>query len=212
MNILVFGDSIARGLWDAEEGGWTGRMRKEVHRGTVDEEYYREVYNLGVSGNTSFDLLNRFEEELKRRVSEDPANIIFQVGMNDTQVENSSGRHVTAKENFRGNIRELVSIADRLAQNTYFLGLTPVDESKVDPMQWKETHSYRNNDIQAYDNVLRSVVQRSSARYIHLFDRLHSQKWKDQLWDGVHPDTEGHQRIFEIMKDEIEFIPQTSSA
>lgn len=205
MNIMVFGDSIARGLWD-EKGGWIQRLKKNVHGQTVEGEQYREVYNLGVSGNTSFDLINRFEEELKRRASEDPVTTIFQIGINDTQIENGTGKHVTSKEIFRGNIRELVSTADRLSQQSYFVGLTPVDESEVDPMPWKETHSYRNKDVKEYDNVVRSVVQRSSARYIHLFDRLNDGKWRDQLWDGVHPNTEGHQRIFDIVKDEMEFV------
>jgi lysophospholipase L1-like esterase len=205
MNILIFGDSIARGLWD-ENGGWPEKVKKSVHSGTVEEEYYREVYNLGVSGDTSFDLLNRFEEELKRRVSEDPAKVIFQVGLNDTQIENRSGKHVTPKETFRGNLRELVARSDRLAEQAYFLGLTPVDESKVDPIPWRETHSYRNQSIQKYDNVVRCVVQRSSARYIPLFGRLKDHNWSDQLWEGVHPNTDGHERIFEIVKDEIEFV------
>ncbi len=205
MNILIFGDSIARGLWD-ENGGWPHHLKKQVHGKTVEGEEYREVYNLGVSGETSFDLINRFEDELQRRASEDPVITVFQVGMNDSQVELGSGEHVASKEVFRGNIRELVSKASRYSKQTYFLGLTPVDEREVDPMPWKETHAYRNEDVKKYDNVMSSVVKRSSARYIPLFNQLNNDKWNEMLWDGVHPNTDGHRKIYKIIKDELRFI------
>lgn len=58
MNILVFGDSIALGLWD-ENGGWVGRLTEFLIKRSIaaDLEENFEVYNLGISGDTTEGLL-----------------------------------------------------------------------------------------------------------------------------------------------------------
>jgi len=206
MEVFIFGDSISRGNW-GEEGGWAHKLKKEIHGRTVREKEYSEVYNLGVSGDTSYDLINRFEEEIQRRVSDEEVVTVFQIGMKDARIDRESGENETAKELFRGNIRELVSKADRYSKQSYFLGLTPVDGREVDPASWNDRYAYRNEDIKKYDNVIKSVVKRSSARYIPIFDQLHRQtEWKEMMWEGLHPDSDGHEKIYRIVEDEMRFI------
>ena len=72
--ICVFGDSIAWGASDSEKGGWVERLK--IYMG---EHRSGNVYNLGVSGDTTNDLLERFEQEAKARESD---VIIFAVGTN----------------------------------------------------------------------------------------------------------------------------------
>ena len=67
--ILVFGDSIDLGMWDVE-GGWVQRLRRFLDKKTLaDSNFYYEVYNLGISGDTAEDLLESFEFETKKRLS-----------------------------------------------------------------------------------------------------------------------------------------------
>lgn len=83
----MFGHSITQGFWDTE-GGWVQRLRKFLDEKSLKqpEEYYFEVYNLGVSGNDSRQLLDRFDDELEARLfDEDETLIIFQIGANDIQ-------------------------------------------------------------------------------------------------------------------------------
>ena len=78
MNVLVFGDSIGLGLWD-ENGGWVGRLTEFLVKKSIasdlDEDY--EIYNLGVSGDTTEGLVERFEFETRYRVGESETAIIF---------------------------------------------------------------------------------------------------------------------------------------
>lgn len=55
--ICVFGDSITWGAWDIEKGGWVQRLRNFVESSS---EEYIEIYNLGVSGDNTEDLLEIF--------------------------------------------------------------------------------------------------------------------------------------------------------
>jgi lysophospholipase L1-like esterase len=52
--ICVFGDSITWGAYDPERGGWVNRLRNDLEKKEI------ESYNLGISGDTTADLLKRF--------------------------------------------------------------------------------------------------------------------------------------------------------
>ena len=64
MNVLIFGDSITWGAYDPEQGGWATRLRNYFEEKDNDID----VYNLGISGDTTADLLERIEIEAKSRV------------------------------------------------------------------------------------------------------------------------------------------------
>lgn len=64
MVICIFGDSITWGASDSEKGGWVERLK--IYFG---EKYDINVYNLGISGDATEDLLVRIEKELRSRKS-----------------------------------------------------------------------------------------------------------------------------------------------
>ena len=64
--ILVFGASITYGAWDLE-GGWVDRLKKYCHKFDLEDKFYYLVENLGISGQISKDILERFELETKAR-------------------------------------------------------------------------------------------------------------------------------------------------
>ena len=61
MIICIFGDSVTWGAYDPEQGGWATRLRNyfEAQENNID------VYNLGISGDATADLLKRIEVEAK---------------------------------------------------------------------------------------------------------------------------------------------------
>lgn len=61
MQVFAFGHSITQGFWD-REGGYITRLRKFLDKKSLEnpDEYYFETYNLGVSGNDSQQLKERF--------------------------------------------------------------------------------------------------------------------------------------------------------
>lgn len=56
--VSIWGDSITWGETDPDSGGWVARLRKFFD---ADEEHEISVYNLGVHGDTTADLIKRFK-------------------------------------------------------------------------------------------------------------------------------------------------------
>ena len=96
-NICVFGDSVTWGAWD-NKGGWVSRLRAFIESGNRD--YF--VYNLGVSGDTTKELLGRFDIEAKAR---SPNIIIFQIGDNDSIFVKSGDKNLVELEVLRKILR-----------------------------------------------------------------------------------------------------------
>ncbi len=197
MRILVFGDSIAYGAWD-REGGWVQRLRKFL------DEHYNGciVYNLGISSNTSLDLLKRFEFETKQRLEEDDETIIiFSIGINDSMFILSENKNKIGLEKFKENIQELISIAQKFSSKIIFVGLTPVDEMRTTPIPWDNNKIYRNQDIQRFDKTIKNVCKENGIYFIELFEKLKGLKSQELLADGLHPNSGGHEKIFEFVRD-----------
>lgn len=98
MSICVFGDSIVWGAWDKEMGGWVNRLRLSLEKKGFDGE----VYNLGISGDTSDGLIKRFEAEAEVR---DADVAIISIGVNDSATDDS-GNLVISPQQFEQNLRD----------------------------------------------------------------------------------------------------------
>lgn len=198
--VLVFGDSIAYGVWDIE-GGWVQRLRKFFDGKTLsDSDFQHRVYNLSVSGDTTWDLLERFEFETRRRMKEDEELvIIFAIGVNDSYYVHSRGNFRTSVKQFKKNLQKLIELAKRFSPKIIFLGLMPVDESKVDPMPWDKDKSYKGKRVTEFDNVVKSVCKDNKVFFVDILNGI-GNDYKMFLEDGVHPNSEGHEKMFEIVK------------
>ncbi len=193
--ILVFGDSITYGAWD-KDGGWVDRLKKFLHEKVLSNSKYFLVYNLGISDDTTEDLLERFESETKKRIKEEEKNIIiFSIGTNDSQYMHKTKTLRIKAEIFQQNIRKLINLAKKYSDCIVFTGLLLVDETKTDPIPWVPEKSYKNEYIKQFNEILRSVCKEEKLFFIDLSIE------KDLLYDGVHPNTEGHKQIFERVKE-----------
>jgi len=193
MTICIFGDSITWGASDSEKGGWVERLK--VYFG---EKYDINVYNLGVSGDTTEDLLRRIENESKVR---EPNIIVFAIGTNDTQFIHSTNSNWISDDDFRNNIKKLYKIAKKLVSKIIFVGLTPVDEFKTRPIPWNTDKTYINERIKKFDQIIEDFCSKNNLKFIPINDLLNN----DDLIDGLHPDTQGHIKIFGRIKPKIEF-------
>ena len=192
MNILIFGDSITWGAYDPEQGGWATRLRNYFEEKDNDID----VYNLGISGDTTADLLERIEVEAKSR---EPNLIIFAIGINDAQfIYSTNGLRVSLDE-FHQNLAKLLSVAKKFTDKVVFVGLTKVDESKTTPIPWNTDKSYTNENIKRLDNAIEKFCEDNKLKFIS----MESVVGNDDLIDGLHPNTVGHVKMFERMKSEI---------
>ena len=187
--ICIFGDSVTWGANDFEKGGWVNRLR------IYSDKYLDDfpVYNLGVSGDSTNELLERFELECRVRR---PEVIIFSIGLNDSMfVKDKNDYYVTIKR-FKENLGRLISLAKVYSQKIIFMGLTKVDESKTTPIPWELTLYYENENIKKYDVEIKTIADKNNLIYIELYGLL---KVTD-LDDGLHANAKGHEKIFQKVK------------
>lgn len=191
--IIVFGDSITWGASDYECGGWVSRLKNYFEN---DSDNDIDVYNLGVSGDTTGDLLLRFRIECLAR-NRHPQIIIFAIGTNDSQYINSKNNPRTPIDKFENNLKELIKQAKEFSNKIIFIGLTKVDESKLMPVPWSGEKFYDNENVLKYNSVIKNVSEKYKLPFINLFDLLDM----DNLDDGLHPNSNGHEKMFlEIKK------------
>ena len=188
--ICVFGDSISQGYNDYNEGGWINRLRKYFDL----SDYDISVFNLGVSGDNTFDLLKRFKIEAEAR---SPEFIIFAIGINDSQYVNSKDNPSVPLSDFNKNLSELQRLSKQFTDKIIFVGLTKVDEPKVTPIPWSITKYYDNENIKKYDLAIKDFCIKNNLPFIEMFDLLDD---KD-LEDGLHPNSGGHEKMFIRVKD-----------
>lgn len=104
---------------------------------------------------------------------------------------------------FRRNLEKLIDQAKKYSSKIAFIGLTPVDEVKVDPIPWSADFSYRNELVRQYDTIIKDVCLKNNVLYLELFDNLMKSEFIETLIDGVHPNSQGHDMIFKLIGREL---------
>jgi lysophospholipase L1-like esterase len=188
--ICIFGDSITWGAVDPENGGWVAQLRGYFE---TNDDYDIAIYNNGISGDNTDDLLKRFEVECAAR---EPQIIIFAIGINDSQHIKSEGAKGVSLEKFQNNLVELINLAKNFSDKIIFVGLTKVDEVSI-PEIWGTENFYDNNIIAKYNSIIEKISAEHRLPFVNLLDLLEA---KD-LDDGLHPNSEGHKKIFLRIKE-----------
>jgi len=201
--IFVFGDSIAHGVWDDEMGGWVNRLRNFLMNKATDPNW-TEVYELGVNGDTSENLLNRFEfETFHRTIPEQGDIFIFAIGINDSAFLTENDNNFIAKIPFKDNLQYLITLVKKYSERIVFVGLTPVNEKKTSPKGG--IICYENKYIEEYNKIIKLTCEANGLLFIDVlgeFEKVDYYKLLDE--DGLHPNSKGHQKIFKIVKDSLE--------
>lgn len=196
MNICVFGDSIVWGDADEKNGGWVNLLKLYF---LEKDNSATNIVQLGVSGDTSDEVLARFETEAKNNSAD---TIILSVGVNDSLRLNDSGENQVALEKFLQNISKIVDLCKKHGYKIIVTGLLPVIESKVDPIPWHTGGSYINSEIKKYNSALQKFCKSHSLLFVDLLNELSNDtEYLSSLEDGVHPNSRGHEIIFKIIKD-----------
>ena len=203
MQILVFGHSTVYGAWDSD-GGWVARLRKFCDKkGFGDQDYYYLFYNLGIQGETSSQLLERFEREAQPRVSTNTNDniIIIQIGKNDSAFVVSKNAWKVEKEDFERNVRLLAGKAKRFSANTVFIDHGIVNEEKPEYKKWTPDLVYTNEALKEYDSIVQRVAKEEGVGFISVSKKLSKYK-PDEIFDpdGLHLNNKGHKIVFSTVK------------
>lgn len=195
--IFAFGDSITFGRGDNLNRGWAGRLRKYFEA----KDYYNAVYNLGIPGDSSSDLLERFEGEFRSRAKSkmhgDRHVILVGIGTNDSKFIDKNRTPQTKQDEFRNNILKLIRLSRKCAKDIVFIGLAPVDESRTQPY---ETTYFFNKRVGQYDSIIRDCCRKEDVPFIDIFSEWKKLDYAGLLDDGLHLNPEGYERMYETIK------------
>ncbi len=192
-NIGAWGDSITYGAGDEESLGWVGRLRRRLEK---DRDI--ETYNLGISGETSSDLLKRFAIELD---SVRPELILIAIGTNDAMFKQGAEHtRQVSLDTYKENLRQLFSLAKQASKHVFAVGLTIADDARTQPMPWgTEGKSYQAAILKEYDEVLQATAKEEGIPYIRMWDVLTT----DDLADGIHPNAAGYEKMYSAIYEAI---------
>jgi len=211
VTIICFGDSITYGNWDPQ-GGWVGRLRKYIDTKSLTaytgedlySRYYTLTYNLGLPGDTSTSLFARFENELVPRFN--PAEetiILFAIGINDSRFYPKDNRHEVEIEDFKQNIWDMWEIARQYSKDVAFIGLTPVDEDRTNPVFWDPDAVFKNEYIEKYNSAIWEFCQSREIPFIDIFNQMKDLNLHELMEDGLHPNGEFYKITEEIIRGTI---------
>ena len=191
MNIGVWGDSITHGSCDSEALGWVGRIRK-----ALPSDDYNHIYNFGICGDTSDDLINRFDVEL---AAIHPEKVIFAVGINDSKFPEGSDTHLVSLETYEQNLWQLIEKTRVHTDAITIIGATKVDD------EWRSARGSRfmNEEIAKFNEVMKKVADENNLDYIDVFETLDP---ATDLADGLHPNAQGYDKMFEVIKANLDWI------
>lgn len=211
--ILIFGDSITFGSADVE-GGWVQRLKKLFDESNAINRVSKKVsgestavYNLGISGNTSDNLVERFEFECNQRVSreDNPITFIFAIGINDSAFSQEKKTNQVILSQFEKNLEKLIQLSKKISSRIVFIGLTQVIESKTNPIPWRTDIFYKNELIKKYDSIIKKVCNKNNVFFVELFEKFNQSNIAKFLnEDGLHPNSDGHKFMFEVIKKFLE--------
>ena len=205
-NYIVIGDSITYGIGDFESGGWATMFKQYIVNKDDSKVCNNYVHIAAFPGATSTDILNKIESILKSFNHKEFTNtIILSIGINDTQEFN--GNYKNSIEQYRTNIEQIAKCVMDKGFNMIILGLTRIESDEK--FLWKP-NKYYNNDIISeydkdlslilgYDGELKEFCKNNRIKYIPMQEVLK----KEDFIDGLHPNHNGHKKIFEKIIDNI---------
>ena len=200
MQILAFGDSITHGSHVSV--GWADQLRSHLfdafHENDLDG--YPRMYNLGIPGETTRGLVQRFESETTARVWAKYGSMIFLIsyGTNDVARLGTSSEHVISIDHYESYLRQVLKKAQSQTDRIALLASPPVIEAKPNP----NSKNRLNSDIEEYNSVLTRLAGEYGAELLDLYGDFEKRGAVKLLGeDGIHPNDAGHAAIFDTVKE-----------
>lgn len=197
VKILVFGDSIAWWAFDNEKGGWVERLKTNFFQNYSDQ--YIGVYNLAVSSNDTRGILKFLESDINKidKIEPEEYILLFSIGSNDLRYIDKPDNIFVPQDEFEENLQKIIMIAKKYSKKIFFTGLMGVDDKLTQP--WNENEFWQNKDIEKYDEIISRICRENQIHFIPLLNLIN----KSDLSDWLHPNTQGHEKIYNYIKEYI---------
>ncbi|NMG09856.1 GDSL-type esterase/lipase family protein [Brasilonema sp. UFV-L1] len=189
VRICFLGESFVNGIGDPEYLGWTGRICAK----TSQKGYHITHYNLGVRGETSRYLKQRWLKEASYRLPKEfNGRIVFSFGVNDTEPMGSK-QGIELKESIE-NTRSILSEAKQFYP-VLMVGPPPCGDVNQEQ---------RNQKLANFSGQFALVCHELDIPYLDIFSTL----VKSSVWlaeakanDGAHPRAAGYAEFAAIVQN-----------
>lgn len=197
--IFCFGDSITYGESDLEHGGWAQRLKHDLMLKCEGEPVQKySLYNLGVGGETTDGLVNRFKAEFFARKIKGFQNIvILNYGANDIVIHKN--KNIVPIKYFLRNLKQCVQLAQ--VENSYVLivGMAPISSETSGQLNCHGQRRYCE-DIIEYNQAMERFCSEMQCEYVAIYNEFAERGGKSLLAvDGLHPNGAGHQLIYDLV-------------
>ncbi|MBQ2676064.1 MAG: SGNH/GDSL hydrolase family protein [Clostridia bacterium] len=197
--VLFQGDSITdcgRDRSNPNSMGYGYPIRVAGEFNMLYPELNVRFYNRGVSGNRTWDLLDRWDAECTG-FDPKPTVVSVYIGVNDTW-RRFDNNQITTAQQYEENYRKLLDdIKNKLSARIIMIEPYVLPNIATDEENWNEWR----NDLDAKIRVCRKLAVEYNALYLPL-DGIFAQAYTKKQgthWsaDGVHPTDAGHALITE---------------
>jgi lysophospholipase L1-like esterase len=195
MTILALGDSLTRGTGDETGKGYVGLVTDHLKKQLSPQEII--VYNLGIKGQTSSELLQQLSQKQVTRQIQEADLVLMTIGGNDLirQGETFTNLDLTqiqeSQQQYLENLQKIFStIREQNAQSPVFiLGL-------YNPFIELENSDLTNQIVREWNYATETLVgEFSDIVFVPTFD-LFQLSVNDYLYtDYFHPNQAGYQLI-----------------
>lgn len=198
LRVCFIGDSYVDGTGDPACLGWVGRVCQQAWA----QEQQLTNYNLGIRGETSTLLAQRWRRECEIRLPEACPNLlVFMFGINDIAERIGVGRRVEHPLS-ASNARMIIQEA-RDWTNTLWVGPPPANEAccPQSPLPGV-SFDFRNDRLLALNAEFRSIARELAVPYLDIATPLSINKkyLKSQTeGDQMHCGPEGYSEIAELV-------------
>ena len=205
VQIFILGSSSAYGV-GSSIAGWGDLVKQYFHarmygEGGEGEKY--EVYNLAKSGATIDYVKKSFPQQLKDYGRGQDVILIVSVGGNNSKAEGEPDNFVSSPEEFEQEMENLLKELKQVSKAVIVVGNGYVDEAKTNPKPNPLTGGrsyFTNSRRQHFSEITKRVCQNMNIGFVTI--DIDKNEWlKKYLYeDGLHPNQEGHQLIFDKLK------------
>lgn len=141
----------------------------------------------------------------KARIDEEEKTLILiEIGINDSQFVLTGNQHRISPDEYKQNLLKLIESSKQNGADLIFVGLTPVDDSRVDPTPWTPGKSYRLEFVKQYEEILKEVAREQNIPFVEIMSKFMEKDYKNLFVDGLHPNLVGHQIMYEEVKKYLE--------
>ncbi|PZO17255.1 MAG: lipase [Leptolyngbya foveolarum] len=184
IRICFFGDSFVNGTGDPAYLGWTGRACAAA----TSSQHSLTHYNLGIRGNTSQQIENRWQMESNLRfLADGDSRLVFSFGVNDTRLEAGA---VLVDPNTAITTARRLLIRAKAQYPTLLVGPPPIEDPAA------------NIRIKQTSDAYRELCAELEVPYLETYQPLSQNLiWMQEvaMIDGAHPAASGYEALASLV-------------